>query len=610
MKKNYVKLLAVVLGGALASTGLQAQDSTACFASEVISYSPGLTSSGEAIPVDRADPNNALGMPEDDDSMNFVSLGYGGSITLAFGPAAMNGPGSDIFVTETTYNNQSCASYNESAEVFFSQDGNTWVSAGVACTDQTEGFDIAALGDGSWTWVGYIRFVDVTPDDSPSADAYDVDGVVAVYGCDNPPLEADECYGSEVLVYNPGTDNMGGMIAPERMDPNQATGAPEMTSTLNFVSLGFGGSLIMGFNEAALNGPGADIMVYETTYNDSWTNCETYNEEVEVYLSQDGVNFVYVGNSCTHGGEGYDISDANPNWEYVTLIKFVDISDINGGSNDGYDIDGVVALNGCDMIANLEIPGECYAASVIEYHQGTRMNGNVIPAIRSDVNEVLGEPERNDTYNFFSLGYDSVMTFVTVGFNGSVPNGDGDDIEVVETTFNNDGCETYIEEADIYVSLNGIDWFFAKHICRADNKVDISDAGDFDFINYVRIVNSGSVTDDAYDVDGVVALHNCEDEINPGIADISSAGTSALSSYPNPTAGNTTVTFVPAKSIYTTVEVYDMSGRNVETLFAGVPQAGQEYRMQFDASDLPNGVYIYRLTSNDESVIEKFMIAR
>ena len=73
MKKNYVKLLAVVLGGALASTGLQAQDSTACFASEVISYSPGLTSSGEAIPVDRADPNNALGMPEDDDSMNFVS---------------------------------------------------------------------------------------------------------------------------------------------------------------------------------------------------------------------------------------------------------------------------------------------------------------------------------------------------------------------------------------------------------------------------------------------------------------------------------------------------------------------------------------------------------
>jgi hypothetical protein len=53
-----------------------------------------------------------------------------------------------------------------------------------------------------------------------------------------------------------------------------------------------------------------------------------------------------------------------------------------------------------------------------------------------------------------------------------------------------------------------------------------------------------------------------------------------------------------------------MNGRMVEGLFSGVAEGGVEYRMDFDGMDLPNGVYMYRLTTESETIIEKFMIAR
>ena len=88
------------------------------------------------------------------------------------------------------------------------------------------------------------------------------------------------------------------------------------------------------------------------------------------------------------------------------------------------------------------------------------------------------------------------------------------------------------------------------------------------------------------------------------------AHTGQVSSYPNPTTGVSQVVFETGSSAYTTLEVYDMSGRNVATLFNQVALAGQEYRADFDGSTLPNGIYIYRLTNDSETIIEKFMISR
>jgi len=90
----------------------------------------------------------------------------------------------------------------------------------------------------------------------------------------------------------------------------------------------------------------------------------------------------------------------------------------------------------------------------------------------------------------------------------------------------------------------------------------------------------------------------------------STPGGAALTSNPNPTEGQSNVTFTIAEEGFTTLEVFDLSGRMVDAIFSGVAQANSDYRFTFDGSALPNGIYIYRLTTVGEIINEKFMIAR
>jgi hypothetical protein len=273
--------------------------------------------------------------------------------------------------------------------------------------------------------------------------------------------------------------------------------------------------------------------------------------------------------------------------------------------------DGDMAAGCSDTDSVEEIPnGDCNASELFDYTEGTTLSGGVLPAARSNSDQALGAPERTDAMVFTTLGYGGS---ITVGFNGAVPNGPGDDIEVVETSFNNPGCDSYPEFADVSVSMDGIAWFSAGTVCKGEPFVDISDAGDFDYVLYVRVSNIDDLTStgDGFDVDGIVALHNCAE--GAGIEEnnvLEVAGLSTISSFPNPTSGPSQVVFVTAETGMALLEVYDMNGRNVSTLFNETAQAGMENRVDFNGTSLPNGIYIYKLTTNNETVINKFMIAR
>ncbi|MCZ7615741.1 MAG: T9SS type A sorting domain-containing protein [Ignavibacteriaceae bacterium] len=51
---------------------------------------------------------------------------------------------------------------------------------------------------------------------------------------------------------------------------------------------------------------------------------------------------------------------------------------------------------------------------------------------------------------------------------------------------------------------------------------------------------------------------------------------------------------------FVTLKVYDVLGREVATLVNEEKPAG-EYEIEFDGSNLPSGVYLYRLTAGDPS---------
>lgn len=412
------------------------------------------------------------------------------------------------------------------------------------------------------------------------------------------------CYAAEVVEFVQGTQTNGSPVAAERSDPNTALGEPDRSNaTGGFVSLGVGGHITLAFNGAVFDGPGNDIKVWETSY--SGDDCGNGDDEyADVEVSQDGINYYLAGSICRDGE--VDISTTGLNY-----ILYVRISNSAATSTpDGYDVDGVEALNGCGPIPLIG-GGDCYATEIVSYTEGTQLSGSPIAANRTDPNQALGDPERTDSNVFTSLGYGGSLI---LGFDGYVYNGPGDDLEIVETTFNQpDGCNDYPEFADVYVSLDGITWDFAKTVCKEDNFVDISDAGDYSFVMYVKLVNNDdlSTTPDGFDVDGVVALHNCPEidgdsvpfgSHNPVLA------VANLSAYPNPTEGDILITFDVLDDVRSTLEVFDMSGRNIGTLFSEVALGGQEYRVPFDAHDLPSGVYVYKLTTPDGVIVEKFVV--
>ncbi|MBI3194212.1 MAG: T9SS type A sorting domain-containing protein, partial [Ignavibacteriae bacterium] len=67
--------------------------------------------------------------------------------------------------------------------------------------------------------------------------------------------------------------------------------------------------------------------------------------------------------------------------------------------------------------------------------------------------------------------------------------------------------------------------------------------------------------------------------------------------YPNPFNPSTTINYSLAATTPVVVKVFDMLGREVETLVNGLQQSGT-YTLSFSPKNLPSGIYYYRLTTN------------
>ncbi len=81
------------------------------------------------------------------------------------------------------------------------------------------------------------------------------------------------------------------------------------------------------------------------------------------------------------------------------------------------------------------------------------------------------------------------------------------------------------------------------------------------------------------------------------ISNVVPAKFSLQQNYPNPFNPNTTIRFNAAGSGFAKLVVYDVLGREAAVLVNENIKAG-EYAVNFNASNLPSGVYIYKLTVN------------
>ena len=558
-----------------------------CFGASVYYFNQGLTKLGTAVNAERSIATNALGAPNGQTPVanapvqNFVSLGFGGTIELSFATPIANGPGSDIKIWES-----SASPNSEQSEIFVSQDGLGFTSVGTI----SQGGEV----DFGGVYSDYIQFVRIVDMSNPAlfsnnqiSDGYDVDAIECKHGAFVP-----SCYAEEVISFNQKKQNDGSTVSIARSNPAKALGAPENNDTQNFVSLGFGGDITLKFGSPIKNGAGDDVRVIESTFGNM--NCARYPETIRAYASQDGCHFVWIGDGC----QDTDFDLGSLGW--AQYIKLVDISPIGATYTgtpvaDAYDVDGVMCLNGYEANPTPATLVAGSATQVINYTQGLRKNGTPITVARTNANNALGLPQGTDAINFVSLGFGGSLTlkFDYVIFD----NPSADDIQLIETSFNNPSCAAYSEKVMVEGSLDGINWIVLTNtdICL-DGAIDINNAG---VVQYVRITDRSMATNfsgsaDGYDVDGLVVINDCAtEEIAQRIVDNTTTANEVVSAevFPNPFNESTNIVITTGDlDNSVTIRVVNFLGQQVYSSTLNVASSSV-VRHTLTMNDLSSGIY-------------------
>jgi hypothetical protein len=335
------------------------------------------------VPASRSDFSKTYGAPEATDGAadGFYALGFGGEIILEMATPICNVAGDDFTIYETTFGNPPCNEYPEKARVWVSQDLCNWVEltneANPVC--QNASFDLGCL-----PWVRYVKVKDVSnPADFAGfnfiSDGYDIDGIIGASGCSYPSETGLSAYAANGSTPSQGLNEIGNVITPFRsvasrmhglpLNPfnihaNDATTSP---ANNNFYSLGKNGSVILTLPYTLFDGPGADLQVFETSFNDKASRtCGNYPEKAKVEGSCDGRTYFDLTILPADAGNGEVAGtniicrdgklDFNGN-AYVNYIRITDVT-FNGGGNfpgvgDGFDVDAVLGLQNCSAAPRL-----------------------------------------------------------------------------------------------------------------------------------------------------------------------------------------------------------------------------------------------------------------
>ncbi len=162
------------------------------------------------------------------------------------------------------------------------------------------------------------------------------------------------CTVQEIVSFTQGKrKDMSNVLAARSVQSN-CLGNPQYNDSqnapINFLSLGFGGELIVKFPGPIANGAGNDLRIVETSFGNP--SCGNYKERIRVSISQDGTNYSILGEGCLDTDFNFDA--ANMGWaQYVKITDISLRSDFPAADADGFDVDGVICLNGSAVFARL-----------------------------------------------------------------------------------------------------------------------------------------------------------------------------------------------------------------------------------------------------------------
>jgi hypothetical protein len=154
---------------------------------------------------------------------------------------------------------------------------------------------------------------------------------------------------------------------------------------------------------------------------------------------------------------------------------------------------------------------------------------------------------------------------------------------------------------------DGVTWTNAGTITSTTTKcLEASLAINSKTVNKVKIYNAGL---NAGNLDINIIKITSAEPLTVKAEPFTKVSAFKLGSYPNPFNPSTKVTFEVPTSSNINLSVFNMLGEKVATLHEGLVPAGA-YSTQFNASNLPSGMYIVRLQAEKTSISKKVMLLK
>jgi hypothetical protein len=170
--------------------------------------------------------------------------------------------------------------------------------------------------------------------------------------------------------------------------------------------------------------------------------------------------------------------------------------------------------------------------------------------------------------------------------------------------------QNYTEIADVYINKDTPPSFIDYNVYGECNGIGQSDVNRIryeikavDSTNWASVYSDFVATTSQYlnrggdDGDGLVFNPETPKQFN------------LSQNYPNPFNPVTKINFALPKQGFVTLKIYDITGREIQTLVSEVKQAGY-YSVDFNGSSLSSGVYFYKIQSGDFISVKRMVLIK
>jgi len=165
---------------------------------------------------------------------------------------------------------------------------------------------------------------------------------------------------------------------------------------------------------------------------------------------------------------------------------------------------------------------------------------------------------------------------------------------------------------DLLLSNNEPEFFRIPIVdFRASNLTSVIELDDIDEISFNILKGEGEFGQGAIYLDVInFAIQTTETSVQQADEKSSPVKFKLMQSYPNPFNNATTIRYSLSKAGKVSMDVFDISGKVVERIFAGIHQLPGEHQVKWQNVKLTSGLYFFRIRFGEHTAVKKCILIK